>query len=314
MFSSSLPDSGHETPCTLDTVGDVIENIANKLRDINGIPPLYLEFGAAPHYPIASLRKLLANCSGKGVILPVMPESDGGQASNSNMPWRAFGKVVDDQGRPLKGVRVRAATGVGTLRGGGSGETDAEGNYDFKFGFGVLYGNEGGAPSAQTQYAFIAASMDGYFEKNMNRHGDGIASLREVSAADLKHWSVEANEVCLPERPRRVDFVMVPAARFRGILVDEKDQPLANYSVALGGENLAPGSSVHAQVLTDAEGRFRIDDIPTTSAFHIEVRKPRNELKPPWNDSWASGPFSLKILVRRTFASGWNKTIKASRG
>lgn len=45
-------------------------------------------------------------------------------------PWRAKGRVMSGDGTPLPGVTVRAATGFGTLNGGSSTLTDANGRYD----------------------------------------------------------------------------------------------------------------------------------------------------------------------------------------
>lgn len=224
--------------------------------------------------------------------------------STSNLPWRATGTVVDGSGKPLKGVRVRAATGVGSLRGGGTGVTDENGHYDFRFGMGIRFSkSDDGKPSTQTQYAIIYASLEGYFEKDYCQNGNGIASLQPVSGDDLELWSVTASQVCLPEVPREIDFVMLPAARVSGTLVDENDQPLHEYSVSLTGEELPPGSSVLAQVRTDETGRFEISDIPTTVPFQFEVRKPRSELKPPWDDSWAGPPVVFRDPGKNDFAA-----------
>ncbi len=146
-----------------------------------------------------------------------------------------------------------------------------------------------GKPHPQTQYALISAQLDGHFEKNFSRHGGGMASLEAIDEEGLKYWDMREDQVCLPNKPRELDFVMLPAAKVAGTLVDEKEQPLTDYSVALTAKELPPGSSVLAQVITDNKGRFVITEIPTTIAYQFEVRKPRSQLRPPWNDSWASG-------------------------
>ncbi|KAA5539470.1 carboxypeptidase regulatory-like domain-containing protein [Roseiconus nitratireducens] len=205
--------------------------------------------------------------------------------------WTAVGRVTNADGEPLEDVTVRVATGLGTLIGGGTTKTNSDGRYEVHFGPGILFGDiTDETPSPQTQVALIYASLENHFERNLCRQGRGIASLLPVPEKQRQGWGVEADQVCLPDAPREVDFVMMPAARVRGTLVDEKNAPLSDYSVSLTGEELPPGSSVLAQVLTDTEGRFEIQQIPTNKWFQFVVRKPREQLQPPWNDSWASGP------------------------
>ena len=210
-------------------------------------------------------------------------------------PWRAKGRVVDGDGKPLSGVTVRAATGIGTLLGGGSGTTDADGRYDFRFGLGIRMAKSAdGKPSPQTQSALISAQLEGHFEKNFNRQGNGIGSLEPVTDEVAKQYGVEPNQIVLPNRPREVDFVMLPAAHVAGTLVGEDDRPLKDYSVMLTGDTLPPGSEVIAQVKTDEKGRFEIKEIPTTVPFQFEIRKPTAELMPPWEDTWASRPYLFR--------------------
>ncbi|MBL8814469.1 MAG: PQQ-binding-like beta-propeller repeat protein [Planctomyces sp.] len=199
--------------------------------------------------------------------------------------WRARGRVTDSSGRPLSGVNVRAATGMGSLRSGYGDVTDADGRYDFRFGGGMTIGG--------TEVANIFADLAGHFEQNLCRQGNGMGSIKAVDKAVAKEWGMNSDQIVLPGKPREVDFVMIPAAKTSGTLVDDKDQPLQGYSVMLTGETLPPGASVIAQVKTDENGRFQISEIPTTFPFQFEVRKPTAELAPPWDDTWASGPITF---------------------
>ena len=79
---------------------------------------------------------------------------------------------------------------------------------------------------------------------------------------------------------------MRPAGRVSGKLVDEQGRPLPGYSVSLTGAALSPASSVWASCKADEQGRFTLEDIPTTYRFQFEVRMA--QVKPPWDDSWAS--------------------------
>lgn len=213
----------------------------------------------------------------------------------SRFPWRAFGRVVDGDGKPLAGVTIRAATGVGTLIGGGKTKTDANGLYDLRFGLGMMFGDmDGKTPHPQTQVAQITAHLPGHFEKNLSRHGNGIGGMQPVPVEDLEQWSMKPDQVVLPGKPRQLNFVMLPATKVSGTLVDENDKPLKDYSVSLRGDELPPGSSVISQVRTDANGRFAIDGIPISFPYQFVIRKPKEQLKPPWNDSWASVPIHFR--------------------
>ena len=90
----------------------------------------------------------------------------------------------------------------------------------------------------------------------------------------------------MPDRPLELNFVMRPAGRVAGKLIDEHGKPLAGYSVALTGAELPPSSSAMAWAHVDGRGRFSLEDIPTAYRFQFEVRKA--DPKPPWDDSWAS--------------------------
>ncbi|HEX6961395.1 MAG TPA: hypothetical protein VF175_05975, partial [Lacipirellula sp.] len=85
------------------------------------------------------------------------------------------GRVTDGQGRPLEGVEIRVATGIGTLLGGGSGRSGVDGSYEVHFGPGVSF-TEGGP---QLQAASVHARKAGYYEQNLCRGGNlGMAYYR----------------------------------------------------------------------------------------------------------------------------------------
>jgi hypothetical protein len=56
--------------------------------------------------------------------------------------------------------------------------------------------------------------------------------------------------------------------------------------VALTGVDRPPSSSVMCWAQVDEQGRFSLEDIPTTYRFQFEIC--RSNPKPPWDDSWAS--------------------------
>src|SRR4051812_50032075 len=99
----------------------------------------------------------------------------------------------------------------------------------------------------------------------------------------LKTWGNRKDKLFLPDKPLTIDFVMHPAGRVAGKLVDEQGRPLAGYSVALGGADLPPSSSVMASVYADAQGRVVPGDPPTTHPPHVEG--PQAAPEPPGDGS-----------------------------
>ena len=197
--------------------------------------------------------------------------------------WRALGRVTDQAGRPLAGVEVSAHCGYGTLRRTGVAISGEDGRYQLNFGPGISYVDRDGTP---TQAATITAHKPGCFEENLNRQGDCVAADVLPSEEVIKSRGSRKDRVFLPDRPLELNFVMRPAGRVAGRLVDEQGQPLVRYSVALSGADLPPSSSVMCWAETDKQGGFSFEDIPTTFRFQFEVRKA--DPKPPWDDSWAS--------------------------
>jgi hypothetical protein len=205
------------------------------------------------------------------------------QEARRDLPWKAFGKVTDAEGRPLAGVNVWASCGMGTLRRTGSATSGEDGRYELSFGPGILVRRDRGAV---LQAAIVSAHKPGYFEENLNRQGGCTGADGEPTEEQLKTWDARKDRVFLPGKPLEIDFVMRPAGRVSGKLVDEQGKPLPGYSVSLTGADLAPASSVWASCKADGQGRFTLEDIPTTHRFQFEVRMA--QVKPPWDDSWAS--------------------------
>jgi hypothetical protein len=196
-------------------------------------------------------------------------------------PWRAFGRVTDAEGRPLAGVEVSASCGMGSLRRTGSATTGEDGRYDLRFGPGYLSDDP-----ISLQAATISAHKAGMFERNLSRQGGCRAAFGRPDPERLAGWGGGDERLVLPDRPIELDFVMLPAARVAGQVVDEHDRPLPGYSVSLDGADLPPSSSVVAYTVADDQGRFVLDDLPTTFRYQLVVRKANP--KPPWDDSWAS--------------------------
>jgi beta-lactamase regulating signal transducer with metallopeptidase domain len=202
---------------------------------------------------------------------------------NPNRPWSVFGRVTDTEGKPLEGVGVSARTGIGTLRLTGKATTNADGKYEFDFGPGIAMANN----DVLLQSAWISAHMPGFSEKDLSRQGNLLAAFKlPKDAAELGKRT--KNDVILPGNARQIDFVMVPAAKVSGTLIDKDQQPLAGYSIALTGDELSLSSSVVASTKTDEQGRFALPDIPTGFKWQFLVRPAGHQ---PSGNAWASGVF-----------------------
>ena len=123
-------------------------------------------------------------------------------------PWSAVGRVTDGDGNPVSGVNVRAATGIGTLRGGATTTTDADGRYELRFGRGILIMSRRGPP-LNWQAAHLMAWQEGYVEKNNNEHGRLQAADR-LPVPEDNATSADVEKLFLPGKTREVNFVLVP--------------------------------------------------------------------------------------------------------
>ncbi len=185
-------------------------------------------------------------------------------------PWSVTGTVTDDKGQPLEGVEIRASCGMGTLMPTGSTTSDEHGQYTLRFGPGMRTRNEStGTLGAGLQAATIRASKPGHTEKNLCRQG-GLMMADKLPPED-NAWGAKPSETVLPDKPRQLDFVMVPAATLEGRLIDEQGEPLADARVSIQGRQMPPSCGVLAQGTTDKEGGFRFEGIPTDYAWSISA-------------------------------------------
>ncbi len=129
-------------------------------------------------------------------------------------PFSAFGVVTDDQGNPLAGVEVKAATGIGTLWGGGSVKTDDEGRYRLYFGAGLLREASDSAPmGVGIQSAQFYAMSDGWeMPEERDEHPLYMSDRpREALAADIENgiddWEInDLDRIVYPHQPREINF------------------------------------------------------------------------------------------------------------
>ena len=223
------------------------------------------------------------------------------------LPWRAFGKVSGPDGKPMAGVEVRAYCGEGTLRQTGSATSGEDGRYEMDFGPGIMRLNGDGV---SIQFATISARKPGYFEENLNRQGGCSAADGMPDEAQMKLWDAREDRLFLPDRPLEINFSMRPAARVSGKLVDEQGKPLAGYGVGLSGTG-PPSMGAVRGATADDQGRFTLEDIPTTFRYQFVVRK--SDPRPPWDDSWAARPCDSSVPSRATCGRGSASGRSASR-
>ena len=224
-------------------------------------------------------------------ISPVFPST--GANIELNNEWRASGRVTDEKGAPLPDVEIWVHAGVGTLFQTGTAKTDANGRYSVSFRPGIQMGKD----SSQMQFANITAHKPGWFEKNLNRHGEGAGAMRDVSKDELETFKITREQLVLPDKPREVNFVMAPAGVVKGKLtgtgsfpplppqdyrgkdnrgqVESREQrdrsPLSRWRVWLTGPKLPPACSVIGSTETGPDGRFEFKDVPVGFEWQIEV-------------------------------------------
>jgi hypothetical protein len=251
-------------------------------------------------YDVEQLRKQVSGENADAAVIPnsrleraLQPARD-----DSRSPWVALGRVTDVEGKPLPGVEVRAHCGMGSLRMTGNTTTDADGRYELRFGPGIFMPKEN---KVQLQAATISVHRPGYFEKNLHRQGDRLAAYT-LEGVEFPVWGKKDKDaVFLPGEPKEINFVMLPAAKASGTLVDEDGKPLTGYRMSLTGDELPPSSSALASGgKTDENGRFEFRDIPTGYRFQILIEPPKAE--PPWL-AWASVPLEFRDPAKGDLAA-----------
>jgi beta-lactamase regulating signal transducer with metallopeptidase domain len=230
------------------------------------------------------------------------PSNDEDSKDQANeLPWRAKGRVTNREGIPLSGVSVQAHCGFGTLFRTGNAVTDANGLYDLQFGPGGRSQNR-----QLVQAATISVSLDGHFEQNLHRQGDLVAALEKPDGEDVGWAGKTAKDLFLPGEPKTIDFIMLPATKFKGVVIGKDGDRLEGVRVSLTGPDLPPSSSVVAQTQTDKGGRFELTNLPTGFAYQLLIKPAKAQ--PPW-PGWASPPLKLE-----PFADGFTCFSTESNG
>lgn len=202
------------------------------------------------------------------------PEKDQASTETDELTWTVTGTVKTESGDPLKGVNVWASTGMGSLRRSGEAVTDEHGKYSLTFfpGFWQYTPNDFTRSKAPVQAASIFASLPGYTEVNLCRQGDRLMA-DEVPAEDTAWGSVEdvKKKLIVKGKPQTIDFVMKPAARIEGYVVDQNNNLMQRYSLSLTGPELPPSSNVYSQIYTDLNGKFVFEEVPVGKKWQFDL-------------------------------------------
>jgi hypothetical protein len=185
-------------------------------------------------------------------------------------PFAVCGRVLDETGKtPLEGVRVRVASGIGTLTGGGEATTDKDGRFRVEFGPGIH--RPGGRIGLQ--YACVWATKPGYYAW---RYGWPIEFQLTDAPPPAEVTNTTQHTGLTPGGEAQVEFRMAPAASLRAKLVGPDGRPLAKTRVWLTGKDLPPASSALQSGETDADGVWVARDVPRHQ-YRLVINDPREK-------------------------------------
>jgi hypothetical protein len=174
-------------------------------------------------------------------------------------PWIITGKVTDESDTPLEGVTIyvnRNYSNQAQVR------SDKDGSYTIRFaGNGQMYDEGLKRWITSPQDCVVSPFKPGLAELNMYEQGQvAFAELRPT----FRSGRNRPEDFLLPNQPRRIDFVMAPAATLEGQFLDTSGSPIADTYIALQGDRVPPPRYRDdlAGAKTDGDGRFHIDSVP----------------------------------------------------
>jgi len=203
-------------------------------------------------------------------------------------PFVVHGSVRDEAGEPLGNVEISVHCGLGTLLQRGATRTDPKGGYSLRFDAAWHSIDEAtGQSIAPPQAATVAPSLSGWYERDLHRGGDLMIASELPIGGDPARF-------LLPGRAHRLDFVMRRGARITGLLLDDLGEPLAGETLALGGAELWPSSSVLHSTTTDENGQFTFEPVPLGIVVWFEHGGRRSD------GFGISEPTTVRVLARLT--------------
>ncbi|UCG48562.1 MAG: M48 family metalloprotease, partial [Phycisphaerales bacterium] len=275
-------------------------------------------------YRVAEVDPYLPRVVFHEVHLDQSPSSDAKldvQLEGSDNLFTVYGTVTDESGRPVEGVQLTADCGHGKLERTGRAVTDRSGRYTL--GLTSSIKNLGADPyDVGIQTARIEARARGFCEANICRDGN-LAMAGKTPGPDGQRFVADYAGVVLPHKPYELNFVMRPAARIEGELVDGQGSPMPRLMLWLQGDGLYLSKRVDIYGRSDRNGKFVIEDIPCKSIWFncpqpklarsgtVELAMPGTyRVKLQYVES-ASGEPSLKIAELRGPASVSSETSQS---
>ena len=183
--------------------------------------------------------------------------------------WIIEGKVLGWDGKPVPEAEVKVSLGSTPFATLGTGKTQRDGSYHITFGASAAR-----APQdlrGVLQPVLIRVEKKEYAEKDLCQAGE-LQMAWELTP-EQKAGGVPSglDRVLLPGRPLHTDFVLLPAATVRGVLLNPDGSPLPDRGITLVGNRMPPGKSIYATASADRNGRFVFDDVSTQHDWSFSV-------------------------------------------
>ena len=222
------------------------------------------------YLPMSTLTKVTVNPGSQKFEIELPATKLTKEEIDKRNPFSIFGRVTDSDGKPLEGAVVRAATGIGTLWGGGSTKTDAHGNYKLYFGPGGRTRVSESAPNGvgvQAVNVYVGAKgwklpgKDGYVFMLMTDQPKKEFETR--LKAEGKIWSKsDSGEVVFANEAKELNFVLVKEANMPDsdgseniVWGPSRNGLVAGAKLLSSTSKLAPGDPVVVQFVLKNEAK-----------------------------------------------------------
>ncbi|QDV74307.1 M56 family metallopeptidase [Botrimarina mediterranea] len=159
-----------------------------------------------------------------------------------DIPNTVRGECLDESGKPLAGVKVQLHAATFDLQ---SNELRDEATTDAR---------------GQFRFDKVVANAADLIEQGPEEAGEDLIVLSVTKAGRVSKTYAE-RDYGAAAVGLHVRFVLPPAATVKGRVTDADGQPVAGATVRVRDGVLSLNDSIHATV-TDAEGRYAIDDLP----------------------------------------------------
>jgi beta-lactamase regulating signal transducer with metallopeptidase domain/peroxiredoxin/protocatechuate 3,4-dioxygenase beta subunit len=179
------------------------------------------------------------------------------------------GKVTDVSGEPMEEVWVNVDCGFERPQRAGRTQTNAQGRYalDFKSAWVVTDADPYGVG---IQPALVYAQRDGFYETSLGHKGN-LALAGQRPGPDEQRFVAGRAGVVLVNEPYELDFVMAPAARIEGQILDEAGTPVPRPEIWLHHDKTL--SKRPTEGVTRGNGWFTFEGIPRGSIWLTGVRE-----------------------------------------